>query len=131
MPLTDLAVRTAKPADRLKKLSDSAGLQLWVTPQGAKYWRLAYRFGGKQKLLALGVYPSMSLKEAREARDAARKVLAAGEDPSLVKRATRAAQAVAAANTFEAVAAELLEKKQREGKAERTLEKMEWLLGIA
>ena len=71
--LTDLKVRSAKPAARLVKLSDGGGLQLWIMPTGAKYWRLAYRLGGKQKLLALGVYPQISLGEARAARDAARK----------------------------------------------------------
>ena len=68
MPLTELAVRNAKPADRLVKFSDGGGLQLWVFPDGAKRWRLAYRAGRSQKLLAIGVYPEVGLKDAREAR---------------------------------------------------------------
>jgi integrase len=151
MALTDLTVRTAKPEvrlaktskgavahlpedvlrPRLTKLSDGGGLQLWVTPGGAKLWRLAYRFGPKQKMLALGVYPAMSLKEAREARDNAKKLIAAGQDPSQVKRAKRIAQAVAAAHTFEAIAEELIAKKQCENKAPRTIKKMRWLLSFA
>ena len=65
---------------RLVKFSGGGGLQLWIEPNGAKRWRLAYRFAGKQKLCAIGVYPDVGLKEAREARDAAKKVLAAGGD---------------------------------------------------
>ena len=78
MPLTDTACRNAKPADGDKpiKLSDGLGLHLLIKTTG-KYWRLAYRFGGKQKTLALGVYPAVSLKDARERRDEARKLLAA------------------------------------------------------
>lgn len=77
MPLTELAVRNAKSADQLVKFSDGGGLQLWVFPDGAKRWRLAYRAGGSQKLLAIGVYPEVGLKDAREAREAAKKSLPA------------------------------------------------------
>jgi integrase len=129
--LTDLKVRSAKPTARLVKLSDGGGLQLWLMPTGAKYWRLAYRLGGKQKLLALGVYPAMTLSEAREARDAARKIIKAGNDPVTVKRTERTAKAIATANTFGVLAAQLLEKRTREGKAPRTLEKMRYLIGLA
>ena len=72
MPLTELQVRSAKPQPKIAKLSDGGGLQLWVTPDGAKRWRLAYRFAGGQKLLAIGVYPSVGLKEARTARETPR-----------------------------------------------------------
>jgi integrase len=129
--LTDLKVRSTKPSERLVKLSDGDGLQLWVMPTGAKYWRLAYRLGGKQKLLALGSYPQTSLAEARAARDAARKLIKAGLNPLQAKRAERAAQTAASANTFAAVAAELLEKKRREGRAAGTLERLEWLISLA
>ena len=129
--LTDLKVRSAKPAARLVKLSDGGGLQLWIMPTGAKYWRLAYRLGGKQKLLALGVYPQISLGEARAARDAAQKLIKAGNDPVTVKRTERAAKAISSANTFGVMAARLLEKRTREGKAPRTLEKMRYLIGLA
>ena len=75
MPLTDLEFRRAvaeaeakvKQSDKVRKVSDGGGLQLWLTPDGGRRWRLAYRFGGKQKVLAIGVYPAVSLKEAREA----------------------------------------------------------------
>ena len=79
MPLTDMEIRTAKPGARLAKLSDGGGLQLWIMPDGAKRWRLAYRLAGVQKVLAIGVYPATGLREARDSRDAARKLLAIGQ----------------------------------------------------
>jgi integrase len=129
--LTDVAVKTAKPGTKLQKLSDSGGLQLWVYPDGAKRWRLAYRFAGKQKTLALGVYPKVALKAARDRRDEARRTLAAGADPSLVKKDAKAAKAVSSVNTFDAIAEEFLAKKRREAKAARTLKKLTWLVGLA
>ena len=131
MALTDMEVRAAKPGTRIVKLSDGGGLQLWVTPDGAKRWRLAYRFDGKQKTLAIGVYPSIGLREARDAREQARRLLADAKDPSTAKKLERIASAVASANTFDAIAAELLEKKRKEKKSEVTLEKFEWLLSLA
>jgi integrase len=131
MALTDLQVRKAKAGEKLVKLSDGGGLQLWITPDGAKRWRLAYRHGGAQKALALGIYPGMALREAREARDGAKRLLASGKDPLIVKKLDKLALAAASANTFEAIADELLDKKHREGKSDRTTEKMEWLLGLA
>jgi integrase len=131
MSLTDIGIRKAKPAERLVKLSDGGGLQLWITPDGAKRWRLAYRFTGSQKTLAIGVYPAVGLKEAREAREEAKRLLAEGRDPSLAKKLAKAVWAVESANTFDAIADELLDKKRREAKAERTLGKLEWLLGLA
>ena len=128
MPLTDVSIRAVKPGERIMKLSDGGGLQLWVTPDGAKRWRLAYRFENKQKTLAIGVYPAVGLREARDARDEAKKLLATGQNPSLAKKLALAAKASASENTFAAVAAELLEKKRREGKAEKTIAKLEWLL---
>ena len=91
----------------------------------------AYQLAGVQKALAVGVYPAIGLREAREARAEAKRLLAEGQDPALVKRLAKAAKAAANANTFEAVATDLLEKKRREGKAEKTIEKLEWLLGLA
>jgi integrase len=117
-----------RPLPRLTKLPDGGGLMLWIEPSGARRWRFAYRFGGKQKSLAFGSYPATSLAEARASRDAARKLLQAGVDPAQHKRATRAAQAVAQANTFAIIAKELLAKKQREGCVTKTLKKLEWLL---
>ena len=106
MPLTDVACRKAKPAGRPIKLSDGGGLHLLVDPKGGRYWRLAYRFAGKQKTLALGVYPAVSLADARAARDAARRVLAQGTDPSQVRKEEKRAAKLSAENTFEALARE-------------------------
>ena len=131
MALTDLAIRRALPGDKIVKLSDGGGLQLWITPDGAKRWRLAYRFRRAQKTLAIGVYPEVSLKGARDARDAARRVLARGDDPVAVKKAAKAAKADEGANTFSTVAAELAEKKRRDRKAAATLRKFDWFMSFA
>lgn len=131
MALTDREIRGIRPGKALTKLSDGGGLQLWVMPDGAKRWRLAYRHNSKQKTLALGVYPTISLREAREARDDAKRLLSSGRDPSLVRKLEKVAKTRASANTFNALADELLKKKRAEGKAERTFEKVEWLLNLA
>lgn len=104
MPLTDAACRSAAPQNKPRKLSDGGGLYLEVTPTGAKYWRQKYRIGGKEKKLALGVYPEVSLKAAREKRAAARLQLAAGIDPSAAKKAAKVADAEG--DSFEAIARE-------------------------
>ncbi len=100
-------------------------------PNGSKLWRFAYRFAGKQKLMALGSYPEVSLADARERRKAARVLLAADRDPSEQKRLDKQAARTSHATTFSLIAAELLEKKRREGKAANTLAKLEWLHGLA
>ncbi|MES2770393.1 MAG: Arm DNA-binding domain-containing protein, partial [Pseudomonadota bacterium] len=92
MPLSDSTVRTAKPDAKPYKLSDEKGLFLLVTPNGSKYWRQKYRFNGKEKVLSFGVYPDVSLKEARAKRDEARKLLANDIDPSEHKKAQDAAK---------------------------------------
>lgn len=106
MPLTDLSVRQIKPDSKPRKHTDERGLFLLVQPAGGKLWRLAYRFAGKQKTLALGVYPDVSLARAREKRDEARRLLADGIDPAEQKRAIKSQRASRAANSFEAVARE-------------------------
>lgn len=106
MALTDTGVRTAKAAEKRQKLFDGGGLYLEVTPEGGKRWRLKYRFDGKEKLLSLGVYPETSLKQARERREAARKLLGEGIDPSEHRKATATARIENAANSFEVVARE-------------------------
>lgn len=111
-PLKDIQVRNAKPKDKPYKLSDGGGLYLLVNPNGSKGWRLKYRFQGSEKLLSLGVYPETGLREARERRDAARRLLEDGVDPSDNRKATKAAGIERAANSFEAVAREWLEKNQ-------------------
>jgi integrase len=106
MPLTDLKVRNTKATDKQQKLFDERGLYLLVTPAGGKWWRLKYRFGGKEKSLSMGVFPDVTLKEARERRDAARKLLANGVDPGIECKVQRAGAVQRAANSFEAVARE-------------------------
>ena len=82
MALTDTAIRNAKPGDKVQKLYDESGLFLLLNPNGAKWWRFKYRLEGKEKLLSFGTYPEVSLKEAREKREQARKHVAAGIDPT-------------------------------------------------
>jgi integrase len=106
MPLTDVKCRNVKGKTKPHKLSDGGGLHLLVNPDGAKYWCLAYRWHGKQRTLALGVYPAVGLMEARAARDDAKRSLAANIDPSIVKRERKRAAKVATGNTFEAIARE-------------------------
>lgn len=106
MPLTDTAIRNAKPAEKPQKLADGGGLFLLVNPKGGKWWRLKYRYDGKEKLLSLGTYPEISLKDARDKREEARKQLAAGIDPSANRKAAKAARAEEGANTFEVIARE-------------------------
>ncbi|WP_043062231.1 tyrosine-type recombinase/integrase [Brucella anthropi] len=130
MALTDTAIKNLKPQNAAKKYSDGGGLHLLVSPTGSKLWRLAYRFNGKQKLLAFGAYPSVSLAEARRRREDAKTLLAAGTDPSEQVKADRRRQRVSSANTFDAIADELLEKFEREGRAETTMIKKRWLLGL-
>jgi integrase len=104
--LTDVKCRNAKGKIKPHKLSDGGGLHLLVNADGAKYWRLAYRWHGRQRTLALGVYPAVGLVAARAARDDAKRSLAANIDPSTVKRERKRAAKVAAGNTFEGVARE-------------------------
>lgn len=106
MALTDTAVRNAKPGQKPVKLADEKGLFLLINPNGTKYWRQKYRIGGKEKLLAHGVYPDVGLKDAREKRDAARKLLADGIDPGENRKVQKSAKAERAANSFETVARE-------------------------
>ena len=106
MPLTDTAIRNAKPSDKARRLFDGGGLYLEVAPSGGKWWRLKYRFGGKEKRLSLGVYPDVSLKDARERRDEARKLLSNDIDPSENRKAAKAAQVERAGNSFEVIARE-------------------------
>lgn len=113
-PLSDVQVRNAKPKEQDYKLSDGYGLFLLITPTGGKLWRLDYRIGDKRKTMALGQYPAVSLADARQRREDARKLLANGQDPAVVKKAVQEAAAVAAATTFESVAAEWFGKRKPE-----------------
>jgi len=99
MALTELEVKKAKVTDKPQKLADSGGLFLLVHPNGGKYWRIAYRFAGKQKTLAVGIYPDVSLADARDRREQARKLLANDTDPGAVKQAQKAAKIEAVDNS--------------------------------
>lgn len=128
MALTDTAIRTATAGTKDRKLSDNKGLYLLVTAGGSKLWRFKYRMDGKEKKLALGAYPDVSLKEARAARDLARNSAQAGSDPATAKREARAAKRVSAGNTFGGIAEEFIAKLEAEGKANVTVTKARWLL---
>ena len=107
--LTDVAVRNAKPGPKPQRLFDAGGLYLEVSPAGGKLWRFKYRFEGKEKRLALGIYPTTTLAEARERREAARKSLAQGSDPGQAKKEAKAAQ-LATHETFQSIAEEWFSK---------------------
>lgn len=126
MALTDIKVRTTRPSDKPFKLTDGQGMHLLINPNGSKYWRLQYRFGGKQKVLALGVYPMVSLGEARRKRDEAKKLVSDGIDPSEKKKADKIEQSEAL--TFEAVARDwhtACKRKWSDSHSERVLKSME------
>jgi len=106
MPLTDTAVRNAKPGGKPVKMFDERGLFLIVTPAGGKWWRLRYKVDGKEKLLSLGTYPDISLKDARDRREEARKLLANGTDPGENRKVQKAAKVERSANSFEVIARE-------------------------
>ena len=112
MALTDTKAKQAKAKDKTYRLSDERGMYLEITKTGGKYWRLKYRYGGKEKRLALGVYPETSLKKARDLRDAARIQLKDGIDPSAHKRMMKHTQGDQAANSFQAVAKEWYKKEK-------------------
>ena len=103
MPLSDTKIRTIKPLGKPFKVSDERGLFLLVTPSGGKWWRLKYRLNGKEKSLSLGVYPDVSLADAREKRDQARKVIAANSDPSELRKANKASKTENTINSFEVI----------------------------
>ena len=119
MALSDAKVRNAKPKTKPYKITDGEGMFLLVTPIGSKYWRLKYHVAGKEKLLALGVYPEVSLGDARERRAQARKALAAGNDPGEAKKEDKRLAVLKNENAFEAIAREWFEQRKHEW-AERT-----------
>jgi integrase len=128
MSLSDVAIRKAKPAAKPYKLADGAGLYLLLNPTGSKLWRWKYRVAGREKLLALGAYPDLSLTAARDACAAARRTLAQGADPGALRKAAKHAQAeavITAGDTFEAIAREWM---ARQEVAEVTANKSRWIL---
>lgn len=127
MPLSDTAARQAKFNGKQQKLSDEKGLFLLITSSG-KYWRLKFRFAGKEKVLALGVYPEVSLKEARAKREEARRLLAEGIDPSLARKQSKVASRLASEHSFEAIAREWHQSQLARwspGHAKRVIESLE------
>ncbi len=106
MALTDTAIRNAKPAQKPIKLTDERGLYLLLKPNGSRWWRFDYRYGGKRKTLSMGVYPDVSLKDARNRRDEARKLLAFDADPGETRKAVKAAKSEQGANSFEVITRE-------------------------
>lgn len=131
MPLTDLKIRSLKPEDKPRRYTDGGNLFVEVRPSGSKLWRYAYKFDGKQKLMALGSYPEVSLAKARKKRTEARALLIEGIDPMQQAKVDKLEQKALTEHTFSALADELLEKNRKEGLAETTLSKKSWLLGIA
>lgn len=125
--LTDTAIRKAVPRLKPFKLAGGGGLYLEVMPNGSRYWRLKYRFAGKEKRLALGVYPEVPLRKAVSRRDEARSLLQDGKDPSMERQVEKLRSRVAAENTFEAVARAWLEM-QRQKLAASTFAKAQWTL---
>lgn len=112
MPLTDIQCRSLKPKQKAYKASDSGGLYLYVTATGGKYWRMNYRYCGKSKTLAIGVYPEVSLKEARQKRDAAKRLLEEGKDPSSEKQRNKLENQFARSDNFEAIANDWFEQRK-------------------
>ncbi len=123
MSLTDTKIRSAQPRDKAYKLADGGGLTLLVNPNGSKWWRLRYRLGGREKMLSVGVYPDVPLKQARDKRDSIRKLIANGVDPSAKREAEKRSQA----DTFAAIAGEWLDLQRKKFSA-ATLEKAEWTI---
>jgi len=130
--LTDTAIRKTKPTTNPQKLTDGGGMYLLLKPDGGRYWRLDYRHDGKRKTLALGVYPTVTLSDARQRREDARKLLANGTDPGAIRKAakeTKTAVTAVASETFEKVAREWMAWREAKGEtAETTASKDRWRL---
>jgi len=131
MALTDSAIRALKPGEKAFKVADEKGLYLLITPTGGRLWKLKFRTAvGAEKKLSLGAYPDVSLKDARTARDKARSTLAQGIDPAAKKQLDKRAARLSAENTFCAIAKLYIAKNRRDGKADATVKKREWFLGL-
>lgn len=130
MPLSDTAIRSAKAVTKPAKVADEKGLYLLLTPSGGKLWKLKYRVGGKEKKLALGSYPEVSLKEARRRRDEARTLLASGIDPSEERKSAARAAEESARNSFGSVADDYFEHIHRSGREAVTVKKSRWLYSL-
>ncbi len=130
MALKALEIKALLPKDKPYRVADEKGLYAEIFPNGSKLWRFKYRFSGKEKRLALGAYPEVSLANARELRDNARKQLQDGKDPAHTRKMGKIAAKVNAGNSFQSVAEEFIRvRMELEGRAEATIEKSRWLLG--
>ena len=131
MALTDSAIRALKPQLKAYKVADEKGLYVLVTPAGGKLWKLKFRNDrGIEKKLSLGAYPDLGLKSARDCRDDARTGLAKGVDPAEKKQSDKRAAKINAANSFKAIAEVYIQKNRSDGKAEATVIKRQWFLGL-
>lgn len=130
MPLSDTAIRNAKHGPKPIKLGDERGLFLLLQPSGGKLWRLKYRFDGHERKLSLGIYPDVSLKEARRRRDEARTLLANGVDPGMERKRARAESDERRKHTFAAVAEEYLLKMAKDQREAVTIKKSRWLVSL-
>ncbi|MFN3621034.1 tyrosine-type recombinase/integrase [Sphingorhabdus sp.] len=130
MALKDTEIRALRPDDKPFKKADGKGLYLEVFPNGSKLWRLKYRFGGKEKRLALGSYPGVTLADARKKRDQAKVQIENGVDPSLERKRKKASAKLSADDSFNAIGAEYIAKMKKEGRAEATLSKAHWFLSL-
>lgn len=128
MALTDLALRNAKPRDKAYKLFDGGGLHLLVNPNGSRIWRLAYRFAGKPKQISFGPYPTVSLAEAREKREDAKRQLLENKDPTTVRKVEKVTAAISEGNTFSRLVGEYIERLEMRNSAPATVTKNRWLL---
>lgn len=131
MPLSDIQLRNLKPKAKPYKVGDFDGLYITVTPTGSRLWHMKYRISGREKRLSFGAYPVVSLARARQLRDEARSVLAAGSDPGEIKQERKRADRERRGITFASQAEAFIDKARREGKAQATMDKTEWLLGVA
>ena len=128
--LTQLQITSAKPRAKPYNLTDGQGLLLAIQTTGSKLWRYRYRYGGLQKTLHLGLWPTISLADAREKCREAKKAIAAGLDPVLEKKRAKVTARFSTATSFKEVALEWLAKCEREGRTETTIGKIRWLLGM-
>ncbi len=131
MPLTAIAITNAKSKASPYKLTDGNGLYLLVKPNGGRLWRMNYRFAGKQKTIAFGNYPDLSLAKARDMRDATREALAEGKDPMDVRRQKAREEQARTADTFQAISDEWLERLELAGRSKTTITKLRWLVDFA
>lgn len=131
MALTDTFIRSLKADTKPRKYSDAGGLFIYVPASGSRLWRMAYAFAGKQRTLSFGIYPAVSLADARRARDEAKSILAKGIDPGREKRLAKVKAIEASEATFDVIAADLRAKLVAEGRAAGTMERHDRLVGLA